>query len=280
MSTASFVLGEDAAVEEIELTGGVANKGAVVRVGDTVRRPASAQSPEVAALLGYLESVGFCGVPRFLGFDDSGREVLSWIAGDVPLPPFPSWSMTDRALVSVARLLRSYHDAAAGFILDHPSPIWSRELADPCGGELLCHNDVCPENVVFQGDEAVAILDFDFVAPGRRLWDVVGTLSMWAPLAAPEWRRAHRTTSDPIDRAGLFVDEYGLGEDERRAFSTTLRERWQVGRSFVRAHLEAGDAAFEEMAEDHGAEDRWEATDRWFDVAQPRLERRLRPSQS
>ena len=31
------------------------------------------------------------------------------------------------------------------------------------GGPIVCHNDVCLENVVFRDGEAVGLLDFDFV---------------------------------------------------------------------------------------------------------------------
>ena len=30
---------------------------------------------------------------------------------------------------------------------------------------MVCHNDVCLENVVFRGGAAVALLDFEFAAP-------------------------------------------------------------------------------------------------------------------
>jgi Phosphotransferase enzyme family len=262
-------------MEEAHLAGGVANKGSVVRVGDTVRRPVRAQSEAVAALLVHLEAGGFPGAPRFLGFDDSGREVLSWIPGDAPLPPFPSWAMADDALLSLARLLRAFHDAVEGFFLSGPNRKWSTEMADPSGGDLVCHNDVCPENVVFRDGRAVAFIDFDFAAPGRRIWDVVGTLSMWAPLTASEWRSDYPIVSDPVDRAADFADAYGLAEHERKAFVPTLRERWRVGRSFVRRQLEARVPAFEEMAAEHGAEDRWEATDRWLDREESNLKTRL-----
>ena len=36
----------------------------------------------------------------------------------------------------------------------------------------MCHNDVCPENVVFRDGIAVALLDFEFAAPGRPVYDV------------------------------------------------------------------------------------------------------------
>jgi Phosphotransferase enzyme family len=89
--------------------------------------------------------------------------------------------MSDDALISVARLLRGYHDAVDEFGTSHPGLTWSTELADPAGGSVLCHNDLCPENVVFRDGRAVALLDFDYAGPGSRVWDVVATAAMWAP---------------------------------------------------------------------------------------------------
>ena len=45
-------------------------------------------------------------------------------------------------------------------------------MADPDGGSVMCHNDVCLENVVFRDGRAVTLLDFDFAAPGRRSFDL------------------------------------------------------------------------------------------------------------
>jgi Tol biopolymer transport system component len=41
----------------------------------------------VHALLRHLESVGFEGAPRVVGFDDSGREVLTYVDGDAAVQP-------------------------------------------------------------------------------------------------------------------------------------------------------------------------------------------------
>src|SRR3954454_19653846 len=95
------------------LNGGLTNAGRISRVGHTVRRPPT--SPSTWALFDHLERVGFDGAPRFLGVDDSGREVLSFIPGEAAIEPYPDWALTDEALVSVAELLRRYHDAAASF---------------------------------------------------------------------------------------------------------------------------------------------------------------------
>src|SRR3954452_2014402 len=105
-------------LEEAEPEGlvcGTANRGQVVRVGNTVRRPQRATSPATHALLRHLADVGFEGAPRFLGIDDHDREVLSYVPGTAITPPFPNWALIDEALVSVAALLLDYHRAVETF---------------------------------------------------------------------------------------------------------------------------------------------------------------------
>ena len=77
---------------ETLLLGGTANRGLVVRVGDTVRRPLRASSTATHALLKHLEQVGFTGAPTFLGIDSQGREVLSFLRGETVTAPYPAWS--------------------------------------------------------------------------------------------------------------------------------------------------------------------------------------------
>src|SRR5690348_12849430 len=61
-------------VEHALAGGNVAD--AVVRVGDTVRKPAGYWTPSVEGLLAHLEAGGFGGAPRALGRDERGRQVL------------------------------------------------------------------------------------------------------------------------------------------------------------------------------------------------------------
>ncbi len=91
----------------------------VVRVGNTVRRTLARWSDAVHAVLQHLESVGFDGAPRFLGIDDKGREVLSWIEGEPATRPWPATLRSTQGLVELASLLRDYHDAVASFAA-HP----------------------------------------------------------------------------------------------------------------------------------------------------------------
>ena len=175
----------------------------------------------------------------------------------------------------MACLLRTYHEAVADFRPPPGCDEWSAELADPGPAEVVCHGDVCPENVVFRGGEAVALLDFDFAAPGRRLWDVVATAAMWVPIEAPEWRRAHPPGLDAVARTAVFADAYGLSGSDRRDFVAVLSQRYTVGRNFVRRRVAAGEPAFERMVAELGAEERWAATDRWLALESPKLVRAL-----
>src|SRR5512141_2994815 len=101
-------------MDEIVLPGG--NVGAVVRVGDTVRRPTGPWTPAVHELLRHLERVGFAYSPRVLGVDEHGREILTYIEGETAVThPWPEWAWADPTLVDVAAILREYHDAVADF---------------------------------------------------------------------------------------------------------------------------------------------------------------------
>src|SRR5262245_14886735 len=196
---------------EKPLAGGMGSRHEVVRVGNTVRRPVGDHSLAAGLLLGHLAAEGFP-APVPSGRDEAGRETFEWIEGDVPVPPFPAWSLTDEVLASVGKLLRRYHDSVRSFA-PPPAVRWSDELGDPCGGPIVCHNDVCPENVVFRNAEAIALLDFDLAAPGRPVWDLAHTARMWIPLRPPEpvGESAHL---DPFRRLAVLAAGYGLDSRE------------------------------------------------------------------
>jgi len=256
---------------EEQLEGGVANLGKVVRVGDTVRRPASPFTNSIFALLEHLHEVGFDGVPRPLGLDEQGREVLSFIPGEVPIPPFPAWSMSAAALASVARLQRRFHEAVSGF--DTTPYAWSDELADPRGGPVVCHNDICPENVVFRGEEAVAILDWDFAAPGRPEWDVAAVMSMWGPVRDPSDPVPGMEGLEPFARARLIADAYGVDERDRAAIADVFVDRLSI--SLVEKRAAAGERAFIEILERQGGAGRAARRREWLEANIDALRRAL-----
>lgn len=199
---------------EQHLDGGLTNAGDVVRAGHEVRRPGTANSASIHAFLRSLRRAGFEGAPEPIGIDEDGRERLAFIAGDVPLTPYPAWSQTDTALASAVRLLRRLHDAAGGF--DPAAHRWNDVLADPAGGPIVCHNDLELSNIVFRDGEAVAFIDFEFAAPGRPVYDLAQLARLCLPIEhETDQERMGWLPADHPARLRLMADVYGLDGDGR-----------------------------------------------------------------
>jgi Phosphotransferase enzyme family len=235
----------DAGEREIPLLGGLANRGSVVRVGDTVRRPLRRTSPATHALLRHLEDAGFSGAPRFLGIDAQDREVLSYIPGATATAPYPDWVLTEEALVSVAHLLRAYHRAVAGF--DFGPHSWPASPPGPLAGELVSHNDPNLDNVVFRDGRAVALIDFDLASPGSRLWDVACAARLWAPLR-PDARVRDSRRGRSLHRFRLFMDAYGTEDLDRARIPTAVQQNQEWFWHLVDRYAAAGHAAFLEYS--------------------------------
>ena len=222
----AYVGGDD--VEEMLPAGDVTD--GVVRVGQTVRRPAQPQSAAVAYYLEHLRAVGFDGAPRFLGRDRSGRDVLDYLVGSVPSDPPELWAADEDLLASVGVLLRRLHDASAGYAADRgfaapPGASWfSRPLpsdvavdqvpAEPTP-ELVSHNDVTPQNVVVRDGRAVGLVDFDMAGPTTHLIDVYNTAMHWVPLRDPADIWPTWTGLDQPGRLRVLADAYGLTDSQR-----------------------------------------------------------------
>lgn len=183
---------------------------AVVRVGDTVRRPSSGAA--VHALLAHLEQVGFRYSPRLLGVDEHGREVLGYVPGRSGRR---GWAQVvpDAGLGAFAELLRAYHDAVADFI---PAVHrWALEARPPLPGEIICHGDFGPWNVVWDAGRPVGLLDFDFAGPAPALADVAHALEYSVPFRDDEQCRcwlAYPSLPDRAARLEAFAEAYGLSD--------------------------------------------------------------------
>jgi hypothetical protein len=240
--------------DEVALVGGLANVGKVVRVGDTVRRPPTPSSAAVHSLLVHLEAIGFDGSPRFLGLDDRGRSVLTYVDGDVAVPPYPAWAADEALLVSVADLLRRYHEAVRSFP-PSAAAVWNTTLAapGPAADVVIGHNDLCLENVVCRAGRAVAFIDFDFAAPVDRWWDVAVAARHWVPVRDRTDLDVARSAVDQVDRFRRFLDSYGAEAGDRptvvghaRVFLAQalerMRERAEAG---LPGYVEAWAAGYE-----------------------------------
>lgn len=194
---------------EVPLEGGRWTAG-VVRVGDTVRRPAVEFT---GRLLVSLATHGFDGCPRFLGRDEVGRDVLSFMAGEVPA----RWRRFEgRQVVAAARLLRGMHDASQHL------------AAEVGGGEVVCHHDPGPNNAIFRDGLPVAFIDFDFAAPGDPLQDVAYLAWSWCISSRPDRQPAAAQAA----QVRLLSDAYGLTPAQRAAFPGAIEARIRRNEAF------------------------------------------------
>lgn len=255
---------------EVPLAGGVANAGRVVRLGPHVLRPSNPHTPSVHSFLRSLRDVGFDGASLPVGVDPDGRERLEFIEGNVPVPPFPEWSRSDGALESIADLMARFHRASQAAAVGPTSGNWSAEMADPSGGTILCHNDVCLENVVFRDGVAVGLLDFDFCAPGRPVYDLAQFARMCVPIDDDvNAARLGWVDPDRPSRLRLVADTYGLAATGRAELLDLLDDAMALGGEFVRRRVEAGDPNFVAMWAAMGGQERFDRRRRWWEAARP-----------
>jgi hypothetical protein len=190
----------------------------IVRIGDTVRRPLRPSSLTVQAYLAHLREAGFTAAPLPLGVDEQGREVLSFVPGDVPRYPLPPETTGDDVLAALARLIRELHEASAGWV-PPPDAVWGgtpATLGRVTGrAELVSHRDYAPGNVVFRDGRPAALIDFDLAMPTTRLYDIVNALWYWAPLRHPRDRPPALAGADIPHRVAVFADAYGMTARQR-----------------------------------------------------------------
>jgi thiamine kinase-like enzyme len=189
--------------DETFLSGGRITHG-VVRVGNTVRRPRHAASSAVRSLLSHLEMKGFSAAPRYLGTDEQGRDIFTFIQGTIG-----KWqSYSDETIRLAGQLLRAFHDATTGSDLLLGKPV-------------MCHNDPGPNNCVFQGTRPIAFIDFDMIAPGERLEDLGYMAWSWC-ISAKETRQPVETQAGQV---AILASAYGIDAAERQALFESILER-------------------------------------------------------
>jgi mutator protein MutT len=205
------------------------NVGGAVRVGLTVRRPTGPWTPAVHNLLAFLGTAGLDGVPRVLGFDARGREVLTYRAGralDVDTE-----TASDDLLVEAVLWLRRYHDVVAAYRPTNAT--WRTSSAELSGGQIVCHNDVGAYNWVVEGHRFVGMIDWDMAGPGRPLDD----LAFMAWNSLPLVRRL--PMSDVVRRLRLMAASYG-GVDPIELLDA-VDTRMSSAASRITAGQESGD---------------------------------------
>jgi Phosphotransferase enzyme family len=222
------------------LPGATANRGLVIRIGDTVRRPTAPCWPAIHALLAHLDAVGFDGAPRVLAAD-STTELLTYVHGRAAVPPLPPDTLTDAALISIADLLCRYHRAVRSF--DPAGYRWPRPIPARFRTGLVSHNDVHPANLVFRDGRAVALIDFDLAGPGSAAWDIATAARNWAPLADDQDITDGRQ-GRAIERFRIFLHACELTRAQRRQVAEAVVPNHDWTYAIVTEAVAAGHEGF------------------------------------
>ena len=206
--------------------------------GDVVTRPASPVTETVHGYLRHLRGKGLRCVPEPLTIA-GGVETLRYLDG---ASGGEGWyhQHTDQGLTSAARLLRTIHDAGRDWV--PASPVWGAPSV-PSDEVVFCHGDPGPWNFVWRDEEAVGLIDWDYLHPAPRLDDIAYALRWFGPLRRDEfvldWHH-FPAVPDRHQRVKAFLDAYGdlPGFDVAAAVTARMHATAGLLQSFAAAGRE------------------------------------------
>lgn len=232
---------------EHPLDGGNTSR-AVVRIGDTVRKPWSRSTPSVLSFVEALRSSSI-DVPEPLGRDERDRQIQEFVPGTLAIDHLP---LPTSVLVEVGSLIRAIHDASEHFDPD-PRAVWETAIPAP-GDDLVCHNDLAPWNLIMS--DRLVFIDWDSSAPSTRLWDLayVAQTFTLSDASIPPAQAAQSLVA--------FVDGYGATKSLRKRLPATMGYRAQAMYDLLRNSHQTGREPWATMfTSGHG--DHWRAVTRY-----------------
>ena len=229
-----------AARNEIALEGGQTTTS-VVRIDDTVRRPQGPNASYVHELLEFFESRSFDGAPRYLGTDEQGREILTFIEGWAP-PNLEHSAWSAGQLAAAARLLRRAHDLTASSALARSE-------------EVVRHGDPSPVNFIWRDGTPVALIDWDAAHPGERIRDLAYLCWMFV-LGGGGDDTGYSGTLGRSRRLRLVCDAYGF-LDRHNLMDAIHEEQQRVAAGIAAEPGKRGTARMTEVIAWVSAENEW-----------------------
>ena len=234
---------------ETPLAGGNSSSG-VVRVGGTVRKPATPSSRGIQSYMRLLRDRGI-DLPEPLGFDAQGRSVTEFVPGPLAMD---SPALSPGQLRTVGAMVRAIHDASVG--IDGDDLGLGPALIPIPAPDLGCHGDLTPWNLVL--GERWVFIDWDGAAASSRVWDLAYSVQAFT---------LNDAGADPAEAAahlGAFIDGYGADQALRDALLDTLpRRTWAMHDLLASAHREGREPWGSMFLEGHG--DHWRGVARYVE---------------
>jgi aminoglycoside phosphotransferase (APT) family kinase protein len=184
--------------------------------------------------------------------------MLTFLAGETTgsTVPWPDWTHSDDTLLQVARWMRVYHDAVAGFV--PPAGALWRMGGRWRPGLIIGHNDAAPYNAVWRNGRLAGFFDWDMAGPVTADWDLAFAAFSWVPLHARHVVEREGFTDFAARPARLrrFLAEYGwTGRTD--AFLAVVRDRITAHVTGLRELAATGEPLFGQMiaeGKDHDLE--------------------------
>lgn len=190
----------------------------VFRKGDVLIKETGLWATSVHSLLEHLEQEGFSAAPKVIGtgFDEKGRETLSFIEGDF-IDPGP-WSL--EASYEVGQMLRNLHTATASY-QPPPDALWRncfmRNLGKP---STFGHCDLASWNIVARNNLPYALIDWEYAGPVDPLVELAQACWLNAKLHDDKVAELEGLPNAEVRAKQLraIIDGYELSANQRQGF--------------------------------------------------------------
>lgn len=221
----------------------VGGRNDIYKVDQKVIRPVNIWSKTVHDFLGYLNKKGIDFVPIPYEINDK-YEIVSFIEGEVYNYPLPLMFHDDLMIVSAAVLLKKYHNVSEQYLSQlNGKEEWMLPTLTPI--EVICHGDFAPYNIVINNNQANAIIDFDTIHPGSKMWDISYAIYRFVPLINPQSKESFGTFEEKIRRVKLFLDTYNVSKSMRDEFVDTLIFRLESLVKYIENEAKNGNDDFQ-----------------------------------